>query len=240
MNRIRLDKFLSSQCNISRTDAKKALKQKRVTLNGAPAQKGEILVDPDADIVTLDARPVEYKKYLYLMLNKPQGVVSASSSPGDITVVDLVPERYSRQGLFPAGRLDKDTTGFVLITDDGAFAHDILSPARHVPKTYEVTLEREVTLGEREEIQNGMSLGGEKLKPARLEYLGRNQSLPQYEIVLTQGLYHQIKRMFSFFGNRVVFLHRSAIGEVPLDESLAPGECRELGPEELSKLKRKN
>lgn len=240
MNKIRLDKFLSSQLNISRTDAKKVLKQRRVTVNGAPALKGEILVDTDADTVTFDEEKVEYKKYIYIMLNKPRGVVSASSSPGDVTVVDFIPERFMRQGLFPAGRLDKDTTGFVLITDDGDFAHDILSPAHHVPKTYEVTLEREVTGEEKQIIEEGMSLGEEKLKPALLQYLGKNDGLPQYEIVLTQGLYHQIKRMFSFFGNGVVYLHRSAMGDVTLDENLAPGECRALTPEELFRLKRKN
>ena len=234
MSSIRLDKFLSSQLACSRADAKKLLRQKRVAVNGVPAQRAEQPVDPAADTVTVDGALVEYKQYLYIMQHKPLGVVSASAGRGDVTVIDLLPPELRRPGLFPAGRLDKDTTGFVFITDDGQFAHDILSPARHVEKTYVVTLHREVTPEEQAAITNGMRLGEEQLKPARLRRL--DTPAPQYEIVLTEGRYHQIRRMFGSTGNPVTALMRTKIGALPLDPGLLPGRSRELTSTELELL----
>ena len=153
-------------------------------------------------------------------------------------MIDLLPEALRRQGLFPAGRLDRDTTGFVLITDDGAFAHDILSPAHHVDKTYLVTLTRAVTEREAEAVRQGMTLDGERLLPASLSRIPDEGDLKnRYALVLRQGLYHQIKRMFASMGNPVVALHRSAIGGVPLDPSLSPGESRELTDAEVTLLR---
>ena len=236
MPKLRLDKYLSSQLGISRTDAKKLLRSSRVTVQGADSPKPEMQIDPASVQVLLDGQALEYKQYMYIMQNKPAGVVSASDDARDPTVIDILPSALSRAGLFPAGRLDKDTTGFVLITDDGAFAHDILSPAHHVEKTYLVTLERDATEEECEKIRSGMRLGEEQLKPAKLRRVSGAEEAPVYEIVLTQGRYHQIKRMFGAFGNHVTALHRTQIGGLALPADLAPGESRELTAEELKKL----
>ena len=233
---MRLDKFLSSQLNISRTDAKKALRERRIRVNGKTATSADLHVDPQKDVVSADGRIVNYKEHLYLMLNKPAGVISSSERGVEQkTVIDLLDETVLRPGLFPAGRLDKDTTGFVLITDDGAFAHQILSPAHHVPKTYIVTLQREVREEEKERIEQGMELDGERLLPAELRRLPSGEN--KYEIVISQGIYHQIKRMFSSFGNEVLALERIRIGGLFLDEKLSPGEYRELTEEELDLIR---
>ena len=239
MEKIRLDKFLSSQLNISRTDAKKLIKSKTVTVNGAGVSKAEFSVNTAYDKVCVGTKEVSYKKYVYIMLNKPKGVVSASVSDTDVTVVDLVSENLKRSGLFPAGRLDKDTTGFVLITDDGEFAHNILSPAHHVEKEYEVTLEREVSADEINSFAEGINLGDILLKPASLEFLQLNadrENKPQYSIVITEGRYHQIKRMFASTGNKVLELNRIRMGALMLDKSLAAGECRELTEAEVERI----
>lgn len=235
MSFIRLDKFISSQLAVSRTDAKKLLRQKRVSVNGQLAVSAELQIDPACDTVFLDDTQITYRKYLYIMQNKPQGVVSASAD-GNTTVVDILPAELKRPGLFPAGRLDKDTTGFVLITDDGPFAHMLLSPAHHVEKTYIVTLEREVTAPEIAEITAGMLIGEERFRPAGLRYLDTAGGYPRYEIVLTEGRYHQIKRMFGAQKNAVCALKRIKIGALSLDPLLAPGESRALTDEEVQLL----
>lgn len=235
MNRIRLDKFLSSQLNISRRGAKKLLGRKEVSVNGSTAVKGEQIIDADSDSVKLNGKEILYKKHIYIMLNKPVGVVSASKGAGDVTVIDILPEKMKTGGLFPAGRLDRDTTGFVLITNDGEFAHNILSPRHHVPKRYEVTADRLLTPEEISLFENGMTIGGELLKPAKISLIeyGENTEKPVYELIITQGLYHQIKRMFAAVGGRVLYLHRSAIGGLELDKNLAPGGAREISESEL-------
>lgn len=233
-DKIRLDKYLSSQLNISRTDAKKLLKTKTVTVNGKPCSDAGLIVDTASDKVCRSGEEIGYKKHIYIMQNKPQGVVSASDSPGDTTVIDILPPELIRSGLFPAGRLDKDTTGFVLITDDGAYAHDILSPAHHVPKTYTVTLERDVTDVEIRLFFDGMTIGEEKFKPAELHK--KEADRPVWQITITEGRYHQIKRMFASTDNRVLALHRDKIGGLMLDTDLMPGESRELTNEELEKI----
>lgn len=229
MERIRADKFLSIQLGISRNDAKKLIRNGSVCIDGCSIRKGEEQFDPLAAVVTVNGKKVQYKKHIYIMMNKPSGVVSASESPADKTVVDLVPDELKRAGLFPAGRLDKDTTGFVLITDDGEFAHNILSPSKHISKTYIVGLEREVHPDEYALFSSGMSLGDIVLKPAALTRIGELS----YEIVITEGRYHQIKRMFASVGNKVTSLRRIKMGGLALDGSLGEGECRELTPEEL-------
>lgn len=234
---IRLDKLLSAQLNISRNDVKKLLSSGTVSVNGITEKKGNAHVDTETDSVKNGCADVIYKKHIYIMLNKPQGVVSASESPGDVTVVDLVPDELKRRGLFPAGRLDKDTTGFVLITDDGEFAHNILSPSRHVAKTYIVETSRLVEESEFELFFNGMNLGDIVLKPASLVHIPLPSAACRYEITICEGRYHQIKRMFASTGNKVVSLRRIKIGGLLLDEKLAEGECRELTKEELELIK---
>lgn len=226
----RLDKILSTQLNISRTDAKQMIKKGRVSVNGIPAKSGDVKV-ADADIVAVDGNKISYSRFVYIMMNKPKGVISASEGKGEKTVVDLVPSDMRRRGLFPAGRLDKDTTGFVLLTDDGEFAHSILAPSRHIDKTYVVTLDKPVTPEAVADFRSGMELNGERLLQADAEIISEDATVCR--VVLRQGLYHQIKRMFKKHGLTVLELKRVKMGNLPLDDSLLPGECRYLSQKEL-------
>lgn len=235
MDMIRLDKYLASQLQISRTDAKKMLRRGEVTVRGKEKITPETQIDPAKDTVTAGGKEIGYRAHYYVLLNKPAGVVSATRDAGK-TVLDLLPPSLRRPGLFPAGRLDKDTTGLMLITDDGDFAHRLLSPAHHVEKAYEVTLERKVSEMEQKSIEAGMLLGVEQLKPAGLRYLREENGLPVYEIVLTQGRYHQIKRMFGAQKNPVCALKRTRMGGFSLDETLAPGESRMLTEAEIGQI----
>lgn len=233
----RLDKFLSSQCGLSRKDVTKQIAAGRVTVNGALVRKGDSKVIPDQDMIRLDGRTVQYKPFLYLMMNKPKGVISASNDKSAQTVVDLVPEDLYREGLFPAGRLDKDSEGFVLLTDDGEFAHRLLAPKNHVPKTYLVTVDGPVTDQVVEGFKQGTVLhSGERCMDAQLTVLSSGQEESLTQVVLREGMYHQIKRMFGVYHLGVNALRRVKIGAVELDETLAPGECRELTEDELSSL----
>ncbi len=236
--KIRLDKFIASQTGVSRADAKKMIRGGFVSVNGAVVKNGDMSVDTDSDTVLCGGKQIGFKKYVYIMLNKPKGIVSASRSEDDKTVVDLVPAELFRKGLFPAGRLDKDSTGFVLITDDGAFAHSVLSPSHHVPKTYIVDSSSALTEDELGKFRNGVQLSDGITKPAEIDFVGSsNDGRHVYRVTLTEGRYHQIKRMFAFFGSEVVGLHRIAFGGLALDESLQPGECRELSPEDVKRIK---
>jgi len=231
MSKQRIDKIISSSGAYTRSESSKLIRSGAVTADGAVIKDPGFKVDPESIAIAVGGRKFEYKEHIYIMMNKPSGVVSASEGRGEQTVVDLVPDALRRPGLFPAGRLDKDTTGFVLITDDGDFAHRILSPKKHVSKTYRVTLREDITDSQRAQMESGMLLNGEKLMPAEVCKLPCEGSV--YKVVIRQGLYHQIKRMFARFGNEVTALERTAIGSLPLDGSLAPGECRELTHAEL-------
>ena len=231
---MRLDKYLAETAQCTRSEAKTMLAKGRVQVNGAVCKKGDTQLK-DTDTVTVDGAPLRYQKFVYLMLNKPEGVVSASTDKRDTTVVDLVGDSYPRRELFPAGRLDKTSTGFVLLTDDGALAHDILAPAHHVDKQYLVTLDTPLT----EEMRRGFAAGvtladGEHLAPAEAEPAGDDPCTVR--VTLHQGVYHQIKRMFGVYDAGVNTLHRLSIGGVALDETLAPGEYRELTEEERKQL----
>lgn len=239
--KIRLDKFVSGQLQLSRTDAKKLIKSGSITVNGNTVNRPEQSIDTDNDEVCNDGSPVYFKKHIYIMLYKPKGVVSASDSPNDTTVVDIIPDSLKRRGLFPAGRLDKNTTGFVLVTDDGEFAHNILSPSHHVSKEYTVTASCPLTEDALVTFASGVTLSDGITKPAEIEFIGIDTlSHPMYKVILTEGRYHQIKRMFSSLGSEVIELKREAIGALRLDENLSEGECRELTDEELSLIRQKN
>lgn len=226
---MRLDKFVSEQTGVSRSEAKKLIRDGRITLNGAAAPPPETKTDPENDCVALEGSRILYKKYIYIMLNKPAGVVCAVKDRLSGTVIELIPPELRRRGLFPAGRLDKDTEGFVLITDDGGLAHRMLSPAHHVEKEYEVTLERPAEDGYIKLFAEGMTIdGGEKCLPAVLEFIPERTDRRRVRLILTEGKYHQVKRMMEAAGNRVVSLKRTRIGGVKLDPKLAPGECREI------------
>lgn len=210
------------------------LQKGRVQVNGLLCKKGDTQLK-DTDTVTVDGAPLQHQQFVYLMLNKPKGVVSASTDKRDTTVVDLVGDAYPRRELFPAGRLDKTSTGFVLLTDDGGFAHDILAPKRHVSKTYTVTLDTPLTEEMRAGFAQGVTLAdGTALSPAQVSALTEDGLTVR--VVLKQGVYHQIKRMFGVFGAGVNELHRDAIGSLALDGTLAPGQWRELTAEEVAKI----
>lgn len=233
----RIDKLIASQGSYSRRDIKNLIKQGRITVDGERVSDCGMKVDEALSAVRLDGVLLTLKRHIYIMLNKPAGVVSASESEGDKTVIDLVPETLFRKGLFPAGRLDKDTTGFVLITDDGDFAHSILSPKKHIFKTYEARLERPIGGEELKLLENGITLGdGTVLKEARAELIEDGET-PLVRIMICEGKYHQVKRMFAAAGNRVTALHRTRMGALSLDLALLPGECREITPEELLKIR---
>ena len=233
---MRLDKYLAETAQCTRSEAKTMLSKGRVQVNGAVCKKGDTQLK-ESDTVAVDGKVLCYQQFVYLMLNKPEGVVSASTDKRDTTVVDLVGDAYPRRELFPAGRLDKTSTGFVLLTDDGTFAHDILAPKRHVAKTYTVTLDTPLT----DEMKAGFAAGvtladGTALSPAEVTALTADGLTVR--VVLKQGVYHQIKRMFGVYGAGVNALHREAIGGLALDAQLAPGQWRELSDEEVAKIAR--
>ena len=209
------------------------LREGRIRVGGNLVRDGALPVS-DNDAVEIDGNAFSSPAHIYLMLHKPKGVVSASEDGRDKTVVDLVPAAYRRDGLFPAGRLDKDTTGFVLITDDGSFAHRILSPKNHVDKTYLVTLRDKAEETYAQAFEAGISLGdGTACLPAKILYTDDSHVV---RVCLHEGRYHQIKRMFAALGNAVTELHRESVGGIPLDDTLQPGECRPLTEAELHKL----
>jgi 16S rRNA pseudouridine516 synthase len=228
----RIDKIIASQGKYSRSEVKKLVRDGRVTLDGKAVKSSDIKADPDQCNIAIDGKSIGYKKHLYIMLNKPQGVVSATEDTDHKTVIDLVPKELKRDGLFPAGRLDGDTVGFVLITDDGDFAHRILSPKNHIMKTYHATLQRPVTQEDIDAFRNGIELkDGTLCLEAQVRPLEGDE--PMAEIKICEGKYHQVKRMFAALGNKVVFLRRVKMGKLSLDESLGEGQCREITAEEL-------
>ena len=220
---MRLDKYLAETAQCTRSEAKALLAKGRVTVNGAVCKKGDTQLK-EADAVAVDGKALAYRQFVYLMLNKPEGVVSASTDKRDTTVVDLVGDAYPRRELFPAGR-----------PDDGGFAHDILAPKRHVSKTYTVVIDTPLT----EEMKAGFAAGvtladGTALSPAEVSDLTPDGLTVR--VLLRQGVYHQIKRMFGVYGAGVNALHRDAIGGLALDESLAAGQWRELTADEVEKI----
>ena len=231
----RIDKIISNQLGISRKVVKELIKQKRVVVNEDLVLKSELKINPKTDKIFLDNKEINIKEYIYLILNKPTGYISATEDRTMKTVLDLVPQEYLHRSLFPAGRLDKDTTGLMIITDDGNFAHEILSPKKHVKKTYNVKIDIPVTDDMVEGFKNGVNLNDGECKQAILEITGLNTAL----ITLTEGRYHQIKRMFGCFGAKVTKLNRIGMGNLILPKDLKPGDSRELTQEELELLTKK-
>lgn len=236
MELIRIDKLLSNMKSISRNDVKKLIKQGRVVVNAKVIISPEFKIDVVNDVVLLDNEKIEYNPFIYIMLNKPKGYVSSTSDPRSPTVIDLIPEDLKRKGLFPAGRLDSDSTGFVLITDDGQFAHKILSPKNHVPKLYEVTLDIEVDQGDVEAFDLGVTLYDGSICKSGKIIINDENNKKKVLVELTEGMYHQIKRMFASRGKIVIGLHRIKIGGLFLKENLLFGECIVLTKQEIQIL----
>ncbi len=233
MQIFRLDKILATQSTDSRKDVKQLIKKGVVTINGVVAKSGKEKVDIDVDIVKISGEIIMLKKHIYIMMNKPKGVVSATEDEKFSTVIDILPEKLKRKGLFPAGRLDKDTTGFMLITDDGEFAHNMLSPRHHVDKTYTAVLDKYPEKEIEAEFLKGVKIGADEIcKPAKLIFL--DKIIPKVQVVISEGMYHQIKRMFAVYGYTVVELKREKIGKLALDSKLAEGDSREITDAELA------
>ena len=229
----RLDKAIAMQGSLSRSEVKTLIRKGAVTVNGQVVKNADFGVDFDSDTVAVQRKKLSLSMHIYLMLNKPKGVVSASEDKKLPTVVDLVPKELWRKGLFPAGRLDKDTTGFVLITDDGEFAHDILSPKKHISKTYHALVNGTITDEMVEGFAKGVTIGEDFTLPASLKKISSEEQVDWGEVILKEGMYHQIKRMFGAYGLKVLELKRVQMGKLPLDPNLEEGKCRELTAEEL-------
>lgn len=229
----RIDKIIATQTGYSRKEVKELVRGKRVIVNRMVIFKSDIKVDCDKDEIMIDGKVINIKKHVYLMLNKPKGYVSATMDKTMKTVLDLVPQEYLHRNLFPAGRLDKDTTGLMLITDDGEFAHDILSPRKHVKKVYNVTIDIPVNEDMVNGFRDGVLLNDGECKSALLKITGANTCT----VILTEGRYHQIKRMFGCYGAKVIELERIGMGNFSLPCDLGVGECREFTNEELILVK---
>lgn len=229
---MRIDKFLANSGIGTRKEVKELLKKKRIRVNDEVVTEAKTHIDGDNDYVSFDGERIEYKEFLYIMLNKPQDVISATDDERHRTVLDLLEEPLTKVGLFPVGRLDKDTEGLLVLTNDGKMAHELLSPKKHVPKRYYVELKKTLSQEEARILENGVELETFTTKPAKVEFITEDKVY----IIISEGKYHQVKRMFKCVGNRVLFLKRTGMGNLGLDENLAPGEYRELTSDELEQL----
>lgn len=233
---MRIDKFLSNMGIASRTESSKAARQGGIFVNGVAVKKADVHIDPEKDIITYCGRKIEYRKYTYILMNKPDGVVSATEDGRDKTVIDLLPEEIQKLNLFPCGRLDKHTLGLVMLTDDGDLAHRLLSPKHHVKKKYRFESKFPLTDEEIEYLEKGATLeDGYVTKPSRIELFEDKRS---GYITLTEGKYHQIKRMLESVNNKITYLERITFGPLALDEKLARGEWRFLTQNEIDELEK--
>lgn len=233
MTRMRLDRMLVSQGIGTRSGVRDMVRAGAVWVNGAAVHRADVHVDPTTDAVTVEGRSVRYREHIYIMMNKPAGVVSASRDPKQPTVIDRLPDELRRPGLFPVGRLDRDTVGLLLITDDGPFAHEALAPGHHVPKQYQARLDLPVDAADAAAFRAGVVLGdGTVCLPAELQPTAEGAL-----VTVCEGKFHQVKRMFEARGKQVLFLRRLSMGSLRLDESLAPGAVRELTPAEAALAK---
>ncbi|MCR5229330.1 MAG: rRNA pseudouridine synthase [Solobacterium sp.] len=228
---MRIDKYLADAGIGTRSELKKAVRSGRVSVNGKIIKDSAMHIDENADTVCFDDVPVVWRRYAYYMLNKPQGYISSTNDSG-MTVLDLIYE--NDRDLFPCGRLDKDTEGLLLITNDGPLAHQLLSPRHHVDKEYYVKLSRDLADEAVKEIEEGIVIdGGEKCMPAEVKRISSDECM----LVIHQGKFHQVKRMIAAVGNEVIYLKRIRMKNLVLDEKLAPGEYRALSQQEISGLK---
>ena len=232
---IRLDKYLSDM-GFTRSEVKKDIRKKLVTVNGSTQVRPETKVDPQKDRISYRGDAIIYEPFVYYMLHKPAGCVSAVKDNLYPTVLSYI-ENPRKDALFPVGRLDLDTEGLLLITNDGALAHALLSPKKHVEKTYFARIDGRVSADDIRLFEEGLDIGEEKLTlPAKL-VIQKADVVSEILITITEGKYHQVKRMFHAVGKEVLYLKRISMGALSLDETLKPGEYRKLTPEELENLK---
>ena len=221
MEKIRIDKILSKSGYGSRNDAKGIIKKGRVSVEGKTVRSANDKADPEK--VFVDGIKVNYKEFIYLVLNKPKGVVSATDDNVHRTVIDLIDEKYLTYEPFPVGRLDIDTEGLLLITNDGQLGHNMLSPKKHVDKTYYAELLSPLSIEDKEKIEKGVDIGGYVTQPCSIEILENGVN-----ITIHEGKFHQVKKMFEAVGNKVVYLKRITFGPLTLPESLPLGEYTEI------------
>ena len=231
----RLDKIIASTGRWSRREVKDLIRQGRVTVDGVPARSAEEKADPEQAVIAVNGELLNWRRYTWVMLNKPAGYLSATEDGRGATVLDLLPQDLQRQGLFPVGRLDKDTEGLLLLTNDGELAHRLLSPKYHVEKRYFARVDGELSAADTEAFARGMTLGdGLECLPAGLEVLPDRVCI----VTLREGKFHQVKRMLAARGAPVLYLKRLSMGPLTLDDSLAAGAYRLLRAEEISALYR--
>ena len=232
---MRLDQFLVKNDICSRSEAKKLIRSGRVCVGGNRVSDPSVHVDEKADEISFDGQKIEYEDYRYYMLNKPMGYLSATEDDGCATVLDLL-KGESRRDLFPVGRLDKDTEGLLLITNNGKLAHDLLSPKKHVDKRYYAEVDKRLTGDELIAFAKGVDIGDDKpTLSARIEEAG-DERKSAYIVTISEGRFHQIKRMFKAFGAEVIYLKRLSMGSLVLDEDLETGQFRKLRPDETESL----
>lgn len=232
---MRLDKFFTTVGLLSRRECAIACRRGEITVNGITAKRADMAINEEADTVALRGERVEFSRFIYLFLNKPKGYVSATEDSRLPCVTELVPAEYKKRALFPCGRLDRDTEGLLLLTDDGALTHALLSPKRGVEKVYFFTSEEPLCHEAEERLANGMILGnGEACRPA---YLTADEGRLSGRVTLTEGKYHEVKRMMAALGSPLSSLKRIRFAGIPLDEALAPGECRPATEEEINILR---
>lgn len=230
---MRLDKFLSECGKATRSQSRTLAKMGKILVNGVVQKRADVHIDPEKDKVTFCGADIIYSKYTYIMLNKPEGYVSATEDPKDKTVLELLPDELRRLNLFPCGRLDKYTVGLMLLTNDGEGGHRLLSPKHHVPKTYKFECEKPLDSDDIAELEKGVDIGGYFTKPCTMEAAAGETF---GKITLTEGKYHQIKRMFEARGNKITYLERITFGSLILDGSLERGAWRYLTEEEIQEL----
>ncbi len=234
MEKMRLDKFLAAYTTLSRKEAKKAIRKGEVTIDGMAVESETQKVFTD-QVITIRGEKIKAVRHIYLMLNKPQGVLSATKDREEKTVMDFLPDMG--RPLFPVGRLDKDTEGFLLLTDDGALAHKLLSPAYHVAKTYEIEYSGNLADNAVSQVLQGIDIGEKHLtKPAELCLIEKGRA----RLTITEGKFHQVKRMISALGGKVTYLKRISMAGIMLDENLAKGDYRELTEEEVAVLQERH
>ncbi len=233
MNFQRLDKIISSQLNTSRSIARNDIRKGKVSVDGNIVKDPSRSVDPVAASILYCGQTVEFKEHIYLVMNKPKGVLCATQDKNKTTVVELVPDNLRRTGIFPVGRLDRDTTGLLLLTDDGDFAHRVISPKSDISKRYVVDLDAPILPDGAEKFRKGVVLAdGTRCKPAELSVLEESRVL----VTISEGKYHQIKRMFGTIGLGVNELQRISIGGLSLPKDILEGECRELTKDEFESI----
>ena len=233
---MRLDKFLCDAHIGTRKDVKKLIKDGKVKVDGELIKNFDMKIDEEKNVVTLNGEKVVYEKYVYFMMNKPQGYISATEDKYKNTVLNLLSDEYKNYNLFPAGRLDIDTEGFLLLTDDGVFAHNILSPKKHVSKTYFALIDGKVLDEHIKIFEDGITLDdGYKTLPAKLKIL-KSDEKSEIELTIYEGKFHQVKRMFEAIGCRVTYLKRIAMGNLFLDENLPLGKIKKLTQKDIEKI----